>query len=47
MPRHAISDQDFKRIEHLLPGQARHAGRTAKDNRLFIDAVRWPSRLRA
>ena len=44
MPRHAISDRDFDRIKHLLPGQAHHAGRTARDNRLFIDAVLWIDR---
>ena len=39
--RHAISDEDFDRITDLLPGQAGHPGVTAKDNRLFIDAVWW------
>jgi transposase len=37
--RHAISDADWDRIKHLLPGQKGHRGVTAKDNRLFIDAV--------
>jgi transposase len=40
-PRHAISDEDFERIEGLLPGKATDPGVTAKDNRLFIDAVLW------
>src|SRR5215213_3243433 len=40
-PRHAISDEDFERIKDLLPGKATDPGVTAKDNRLFIDAVLW------
>ena len=39
--RHAISDADWDRIKHLLPGQAGQHGGVAKDNRLFIDAVLW------
>jgi transposase len=39
--RHAISDDNWERIKDLLPGQAGQAGVTAKDNRLFIDAVLW------
>ena len=41
MDRHAISDEHWERIEHLLPGRAGDPGVTAKDNRLFIDAVLW------
>lgn len=41
LPRHAISDEDFDRIKDLLPGKAGDPGVTAKDNRLFIDAVLW------
>ena len=37
--RHAISDDDWKRIEHLLPGRPGQHGKVAKDNRLFLDAV--------
>jgi transposase len=37
--RHAISDADWARIEHLLPGRPGDPGWTAADNRLFIDAV--------
>lgn len=43
-PRHAISDADFERIRVLLPGQAGQPGVTAKDNRLFVDAVLWVAR---
>jgi transposase len=39
--RHAISDEDWARIEGLLPGRPGLRGRTARDNRLFIDAVLW------
>jgi transposase len=39
--RHAIRDPDWARIKDLLPGQAGQRGVTAKDNRLFIDAVLW------
>ena len=41
MHRHAISDEHWERIEDLLPGRAGDPGVTAKDNRLFIDAVLW------
>jgi len=41
LPRHAISDEKWERIKDLLPGKAGDAGVTAKDNRLFIDAVLW------
>ena len=39
--RHAISDDNWERIKDLLPGKAGDPGVTAKDNRLFIDAVPW------
>lgn len=39
--RHAISDADWERIKDLLPGRPGQTGWTAKDNRLFIDAVLW------
>ena len=44
LPRHAISDADWNRIEHLLPGRAGQSGWLAKDNRLFVDAVLWINR---
>src|SRR2546422_2494885 len=37
--RHAISDAQWERIKDLLPGQPGQPGVTAKDNRLFVDAV--------
>lgn len=39
--RHAISDEQWERIKDLLPGKPGDPGVTAKDNRLFIDAVLW------
>ena len=39
--RHAIRDEDWDRIKDLLPGREGLPGVTAKDNRLFIDAVLW------
>ena len=39
--RHAISDADWDRIKHLLPGLPGQHGKVAKDNRLFFDAVLW------
>ena len=39
--RHAISDEHWERIKDLLPGKAGDPGVTAKDNRLFVDAVLW------
>jgi transposase len=44
MRRYAISDEHFARIEHLLPGKPSDPGRTAANNRLFIDAVLWIAR---
>ena len=42
--RHAISDADWDRIKHLLPGQRGQHGGVAQDNRLFIDAVVYVAR---
>jgi hypothetical protein len=39
MHRHAIKDDQWERIKGMLPGQLGRPGVTAKDNRLFIDAV--------
>ena len=41
MRRHEIPDEKWNRIKHLLPGQEGDPGVTAKDNRLFINAVLW------
>lgn len=37
--RHELTDEQWKAIEHLLPGKSSDPGRTAKDNRLFVNAV--------
>ena len=37
--RYALSDAHWERIKDLLPGQAGQPGTTARDNRLFVDAV--------
>ena len=39
MRRHEISDDNWSRIEHLLPGRAGGHGGVARDNRGFINAV--------
>lgn len=41
MHRHAIPDGQWERIKDMLPGKASDPGATARDNRLFIDAVFW------
>lgn len=37
--RHALSNEQFKRIEPLLPGKPSDSGANSIDNRLFIEAV--------
>ena len=40
MPRrYALRDDQWERIKHVLPGRPGHVGGTAKDNRLFVEAV--------
>ena len=39
MPRKLLRDDQWQRMEHLLPGKASDPGVTAKDNRLFVEAV--------
>ena len=41
MPRKILRDDQWQRIEPLLPGKATDRGVTAKDNRLFVEAVLW------
>ncbi len=44
--RHGLRDDQWERLEQLgLPGQSGHVGVTAKNNRLFVEAVLY--RLRA
>jgi transposase len=43
-----LSDDQFARIEHWLPGRHGHVGRNSdKGNRLFVEAVIWKFRTRA
>jgi transposase len=41
MDRRVLRDDQWERITPLLPGKATDCGVTAKDNRLFIEAVLW------
>jgi len=46
MERHALRDDQFARIEHLLPGRPGTVGRNSDlGNRLFVDAVIWKFRV--
>ena len=39
--RYELTAAQWKRLERLLPGKASDPGRTAADNRLFINGVLW------
>ena len=39
MRRYGLRDDQWDRIKDLLPGREGHVGATAKDNRLFVEAV--------
>ena len=39
MRRHGLRDDQWERIKDLLPGREGHVGITARDNRLFVEAV--------
>ena len=41
MDRTLLSDAHYEKIAPLLPGKCGDAGRTAADNRLFVEAVLW------
>jgi len=41
MRRHEITDAQWEQMRHVLPGKESDPGVTAKDNRLFINAVYW------
>jgi len=41
MRRHELTDKQFNKIEHMLPGRKGYVGVTAKDNRKFINGVIW------
>jgi transposase len=45
MRRYALRDDQFARIENLLPGRPGHVGRdSVAGNRLFVEAVIWKFR---
>src|SRR5574337_281681 len=44
MVRVWLRDDQFGRIEALLPGKLSDPGRTAANNRLFVEAVLWIAR---
>ena len=44
MARSILRDDQWERIKDLLPGKATDCGVTAKDNRLFVEAVLWMGR---
>ena len=44
MYRQELREDQWERLEPLLPGKASNCGVTAKDNRRFIEAVLWVAR---
>ena len=44
MRRFELTDEQWEKIQVLLPGKEEDPGRTAKDNRLFLEAVLWSAR---
>lgn len=47
MIRLVLNDAQWERVAPLLPGKAGDPGRTAVDNRLFLEAVLWIARVGA
>jgi len=39
--RRALTDEQWQRIEPVIPGKKGDKGRHGADNRLFVDAVLW------
>ena len=39
--RYELNEAQWQRIKDTLPGRLEHVGRTAVDNRLFVNAVLW------
>jgi putative transposase len=44
LDRRTLRDDQWERIAPLLPGKATDCGVTARDNRLFLEAVFWIAR---
>ena len=45
MGRRMLRDEQWARIEHLLPGKPTDKGGRAADNRLFVEAVLYTARV--
>jgi len=44
--RFVVNDETWAKVAALLPGKASDRGVTARDNRLFLEAVLWRVRTR-
>lgn len=44
MARMWLRDDQWQRIEQMLPGKVGDPGRSGQDNRLFVEAVLWCAR---
>ncbi len=44
MDRYVLSDEQWSRVEPLLPGKPGDPGRSGADNRLFMEAILWIAR---
>jgi hypothetical protein len=42
--QYELSETQWDQIKDALPGQSHHRGRTAENNRLFVEAVLWMGR---
>lgn len=45
MERHEIADDKWDRIQNLIPGKPSDPGTTARDNRLFVNAVLYVAKV--
>lgn len=41
MKRHALTDEQWQAIEHLVPRSTARTGRPGKDRRLMLDGIFW------
>ena len=44
MVRRWLRDEQWQRLESMLPGKVDDPGRTGADNRVFVEAVLWVAR---
>ncbi|RMD93820.1 MAG: transposase [Alphaproteobacteria bacterium] len=47
LSRRTLTDAQWARIEHILPGKDGDRGRSGADDRLFVDAAQWLARAAA